>query len=284
MKSALCCLVLGILPALGQIAPVAVYTKFQQPPPAGVLVTLKAETAAILSRLDVQVEWRSIDKVTGNEVWAEVAVVTFKGSCGNSDASTSYSPSRRLGWTHISDGEVLPFAEVDCDLVRSFLASQLVSLDRADADRRFARALGRVVAHELYHILSRSPHHSNRGVDQPAYTAQELVSDRFLIEESPYRVLQSGAGASRSGGASANGSSLFRERGCTACHGTRAEGTKNGPALRVAGRFVSPVALAARLGMGAGAMLRKAGRLKVPPPSVAEGELGVLVRFLNTGN
>lgn len=284
MKSVLCCLVLGMVPALGQIAPVAVYTKFQQQPPPGVLAALKDETSAILARLGVQVEWRSMDRVQPNEVWVEVAVVTFKGACDDAVAIPTAFQSRSLGWTHISDGEVLPFAEVDCGLVRSFLAPQLTAMARKDSHRRYARALGRVVAHELYHILGRSQHHSLHGVDQPAYRAQDLLSDRFLLDESSYRILNSRADTDQTGEAPENGSSLFRKRGCTACHGARAEGTRNGPALRAVGRFMSSVALAARLGIGATAMFRKAGRLKVPPPSVGEAEIDMLVRFLNTGN
>ena len=138
------------------------------------------------------------------------------------------------------------------------------------------------MAHELYHILARSAHHSSRGVDQPAYTAEELVNDRFLIDEAPYRVVQSNTKA-RSG-PSKSGSSVFRDRGCTACHGQNGERTRHAPALRGADRSVSPVSLVARLGIGAGAMVRKAMRLKVTAPSVDEGEIEGLARFLNSGN
>jgi cytochrome c551/c552 len=259
-----------------------VYTSFQHQPHPGLLAALRDETSTILARLGVRVEWRTLDKVRANEVWVEVAVVTFKGGCDDSGAVPPARPSRRLGWTHVTDGEVLPFAEVDCGLVRSFLAPQLIGVERKEAGKKFARAVGRVVAHELYHILGRTTHHSARGVDQPAYTAQELVSDRFLLEESPYQILRRGAIASQAGGTRVNGSSLFRDRGCTACHGAGAEGTRNGPALRAVGRFFSTVGLAARLGIGAKAMVKKANRLKVPLPSVDESEIALLVQFLNT--
>ena len=284
IRSILCCLALGVIPALGQIAPVAVYTKFQQQPSSGIVAALKEETASILSRLGVRVEWRSIERVPADEVWAEVAVVTFNGACDEAATGIVDSISRRLGWTHISNGEVLPFAEVDCGLVRSFLAPQMTAMVRTEARRRYARALGRVVAHELYHILSRSVHHSPHGVDQTAFTAQELLSDRFVLDEAPYRILRSQAGEGHLRAAPRGGSDVFRERGCVSCHGARAEGTRNGPALRAAGRFISSVALAARLGLGAAPMVRKAGRLKVPAPSVEESEIDPLVQFLNTGN
>jgi Cytochrome c len=283
MKSVLCCLVLGMIPALGQIAPVAVYTKFEHQPSPGVLPALKEETAAILSRLDVRVVWRSIQHVRAEEVWAEVAVVTFKGACDVAGATPPVSNSRRLGWTHISDGEVLPFAEVDCGLVRSFVARQLLGMGRKEADQRYARALGRVVAHELYHILGRSTHHSSRGVDRPVFTAQELVSDRFLLDESPYRILQSRTVKDPATRTPQSGRDMFRARGCASCHGTGGEGSRNGPALRIVGRFISPVGLAARLGIGSANMLRKAAHLKVPPPSVEESDIVTLVQFLNTG-
>jgi mono/diheme cytochrome c family protein len=274
--------VLAVVPALGQISPVAVYTTFRHHLQPSQFDEIKAETGRLLGRLRVRVEWRSIEKGGGNEVWEEVAVVTFRGACDNLDSTPGRVPSGKLGWTHISDGVVLPFAEVDCDLTRGFLAPRLVGMKPKEADQRFARALGRVVAHELYHILARSTPPSSRGVEQPAYTSYEWVSDRFVLDESPYEVVQSDARGST--GHAKSGSGVFRDRGCAACHGPKAEGTRNGPALRGPGRIVSPVSLAARLGMGAGAMVRKAMRLKVTAPSVDEGEVQDLARYLNSGN
>ena len=88
-----------------------------------------------------------------------------------------------LGWTHVSDGAILPFSDVDCDRVRVFLQKHLLSVRPADRQTAFGRALGRVVAHELYHIFANTTHHGSDGVGKPAYTVQDLLSDEFRFEE-----------------------------------------------------------------------------------------------------
>jgi hypothetical protein len=49
-----------------------------------------------------------------------------------------------------------------------------------DRDRVLGRALGRVLAHELYHILSGTKRHSARGLAKASFAVDELISDRFV--------------------------------------------------------------------------------------------------------
>jgi hypothetical protein len=47
--------------------------------------------------------------------------------------------------------------------------------DFARPDYLMGRALGRVLAHELVHILTKSAAHGQDGVTQPALTGRELI-------------------------------------------------------------------------------------------------------------
>jgi len=78
------------------------------------------------------------------------------------------------------------------------------------------------------------------------------------------------------------GASLFVERGCSGCHGSRAEGTRNGPALRAPGRFFSVLTLATALWRDGPRMYRRTKDLQVPWPSLTESDVGDLVSFLNS--
>jgi hypothetical protein len=195
MKLLFCCLLAGALPALGQrdlpvapidqpVAPITVYTEFQRDPPPSVFVALRNEVQSIMSPLGVQFTWRPLAGSHENEVSVELAVVSFQGRC-DSDALSSHAapPGKALGWTHISDGLILPFSDVDCDSIRGFIQRELLRKKPAARDLLFGRAVGRVMAHELYHIFANTTHHGKLGVAKRAYTAKDLLSPTFHFEE-----------------------------------------------------------------------------------------------------
>jgi hypothetical protein len=273
---------LAALPTFGEIAPVAVYTQFQHEPPPVVVASLKEEVESIMEPIGLPIVWRSLAAVRGNEVSEELAVATFKGSCEGS--SLANVPFRRgaLGWTHISDGEVLPFTDVECDRIHAFVQRGLLSTASEERNRVFGRALGRVLAHELFHIFAVTTQHESTGVDQPAYTASELLSDQFrpLPEFQILRVGIRVPGGMR--GSPEKGQVVYGGSGCSACHGKTGEGTRSGPTLRAAGRGLNSVVLAAKLAAHGTQMLHRARQLKVAAPSIAQSDLPNLASFLST--
>ncbi|HEX3992985.1 MAG TPA: hypothetical protein VHX39_17575, partial [Acetobacteraceae bacterium] len=67
--------------------------------------------------------------------------------------------------TWMADGDVLPFGEVDCARVVNSVRDAMSGGDLPNwADQLLGRALGRVVAHELVHMLTRSVRHGRDGV------------------------------------------------------------------------------------------------------------------------
>jgi hypothetical protein len=185
MKILFSCLLLAALPAFGeeaQLLPAILYTSFQQTAPPAVMTALEDEVETIMGSLGRHYEWRSIRGVQGNEVSSELAVLTFKGRCDTIFLSTKELNPGALGWTHMSDGVILPFSDIDCDRVRGFIQRHLLSTPASDRDTLFGRALGRIVAHELYHIFANTVHHGADGVGKSAYTVNELMSDEFRFD------------------------------------------------------------------------------------------------------
>jgi hypothetical protein len=88
-----------------------------------------------------------------------------------------------LGRTQVSDGVVLPFSDIDCDGIRSFVRFRLLHMDRAYRDEAYGRAVARVLAHELYHVFANTRQHASGGVGRASYTAEELLSPVFRFEE-----------------------------------------------------------------------------------------------------
>jgi hypothetical protein len=196
MKALIVVLALAVLPAWGQqagspIAPIALYTSFQQQPPPAVLEALQDEVESIMFSTGLKFEWRTLSGVQGNEVSVELAVLTFKGRCDVQGLINRGSHAGALGWTHVSDGVILPFSDVDCDGIRKFLQKGLIAIQPAERAAAYGRAIGRVLAHELYHIFADTKQHASYGIAKEAYSSQDLLSASFRLEDRESNVLRS---------------------------------------------------------------------------------------------
>ena len=178
-------LALGVIPAFGgsRTAPIRLYTQFQHQPPDAVLEAIQEELENIMMPAGINFEWRSLAGTMGNEVSVELAVIHFKGTCAPIDLSPTEFYPGPLGWTHMSDGEILPFSDINCDGIRVFTQRGLLQLPEAAREMAYGRAIARVLAHELYHVFAKTTRHAAWGIGKPAYTVQELLSTRFQFEK-----------------------------------------------------------------------------------------------------
>ena len=281
-------LALAALPLPGQPSVIGLYTQFLQPASASVEASLHKEVTSIMASMGLEFAWRPLTGRRGNEVWRQLAVIKLKGTCDGRLLSPNSFFEGALGWTHVVDGEILPFMDVDCDRIRAFIRRPLSNTTPEKRDEMLGRAVGRVVAHELYHILGRTMHHGSGAASVPAYTVEALTGDEFLIEDTECRILEPAAekgqvAAIELRGSSRRGRTKFVEKHCDFCHGAEGEGTRRAPALRVPGHPLNAIELATRLGMEVRGMCRRAEQLKIVPPSLGQRDLADLVRFLNDG-
>jgi hypothetical protein len=187
------------LPAVSaenQAPPVALYTSFLHSPSRAVEGILQDEVESIMAPMGMHFEWRSLASSRGTEVAAELAVITFKGRCDIAGLLPHSEAPGALGWTHVSDGVILPFSDIDCDRIRTFVQRDLLLLKAEDREEAFGRAVGRVLAHELYHIFAHTAHHASEGVAKSSYTVQELLCDEFQFDEHETLALRSANGRS----------------------------------------------------------------------------------------
>src|ERR1039457_2336708 len=112
MNRTFCCLLLAALPGSSQVGSIAVYTQFQHEPPKAVLSAIQIEASALMAPAGLRLQWKTLPS-TGSEVSSAVAVVAFQGHCTVADLPPHPEWETRLGWSHVSDGEVLPFAGID---------------------------------------------------------------------------------------------------------------------------------------------------------------------------
>jgi hypothetical protein len=153
---------------------------------------MKREVESLVAHSHIRMSWTwSTDPP---RVFEQLAVVTLRGAC-RPDAlvpvsiQVSKTDQEPLGQTQIVDGKVLPFAEVRCDMVRKLISRELYAKPSRERDVLLGRALGRVMAHELYHILLRTTGHGSNGLARPVQSSADLMADRDDFAPSDERKL-----------------------------------------------------------------------------------------------
>jgi hypothetical protein len=164
-------------------APVTVLIEFDKPHSVRSIAAMERETAHILQSSGIRVEWLMMKDLAPHAEFSDLVVVHFKGSCGMDEIPMPLDERGVLGLSYASDGEVLPFGEVQCDRVKQSLRSVVPASRFRASEELLGRALGRVVAHEMYHMLANDQRHTNDGLTRPGLSPRDLVSPELLYPE-----------------------------------------------------------------------------------------------------
>jgi hypothetical protein len=106
---------------------------------------------------------------------SDLVLVRFKGRCILDPGRYSEDDGGPLAFTYVTDGVVLPFSEVACDRVTASVRSAMWGGDYENADTLLGRALGRVLVHELVHILAGDGVHGHAGIAKRALSGGDLI-------------------------------------------------------------------------------------------------------------
>jgi len=154
--------------------------RFEQPYAQPVLRETQRELKTLIGEEGVKLEWRDRDNFGGQST-SKIVVLSFLGNCDPGTGSSFNGPMD--GWLarmHVSDSVVLPFGDVNCDLVRALMSSGPNAIKLGD--KSLGRALARVLAHELHHFLTQSTEHATQGLEKPSFSRTDLVSDSLRLE------------------------------------------------------------------------------------------------------
>ncbi|HLK70104.1 MAG TPA: hypothetical protein VKU19_42030 [Bryobacteraceae bacterium] len=147
------------------------------------IAEMKRELATVMKDSGLIFDWRTKEEAKG-ESFDNLVVVRLKGKCILEPVPYLYDERGPLAFTYASGDDVLPFSEVACDRVVEAARSAMSGSDFAHADLLLGRALGRVVAHELVHMLSKSGEHGREGVTQPALSGLKLIAPEMHLSAS----------------------------------------------------------------------------------------------------
>jgi hypothetical protein len=185
------CLVLPFVSTIwAQSAPstdseLVVYLRADAAQPTATVSHMKRELATIMRTAGYRIQWRNTADDSRDDA-AQLAVLELNGACalpaGYAASDSPPAKGASLATTNVTDGQVLPFSAIHCGALTRVLAPALSKDAGAQRDFLYGRAMARVAAHELYHILTRTTEHAASGVARTCFSTDDLLTERFDFE------------------------------------------------------------------------------------------------------
>jgi len=160
---------------------IGILFEFSAKPDSETVRSMQSEIREILAPAQLDLTFEPIDH-SQTRPFGKIVIVRFRGTCEGrarlalgSEEAVDFPA---LGRTYVSDGRVLPYVQIYCDEVREFVPMNA----KQAPSRTFGRALGRVVAHELYHALLATRDHTRTGVARFAQSPRDLTRDKLALD------------------------------------------------------------------------------------------------------
>lgn len=169
-------------------APIAIYMSFDGPHSAQAVEAMQSEVASLTKRNLLNLRWIPLDSPRSDESFSDLMVVKFHGNCNMEGIQFLFNElglegdGGALGSTWKTDNQVLPFSELQCDRIRRSIAPLAIGNTPTEREALLGRAMGRVLAHELFHVLANTDKHGREGVAKTKYARKDLVADRFEFD------------------------------------------------------------------------------------------------------
>ena len=111
----------------------------------------------------ITIAWKDWSDRQAGEDFPRLVTLSLKGRCTADPSGVvplQVGTRIPIASTAISDGRILPFAEVDCERLSALLSPALLRTAKSRRAEILGRAMGRLIAHELYHMLvqARTPY------------------------------------------------------------------------------------------------------------------------------
>ena len=148
---------------------------------APVLSEMKNELASLMYGAGVHVAWWTpTDSSSG--VAGDLVVIDLRGACQPPESGMAVQPIKNmaaLASSAMADGRILPFSWVDCTAVNGFLSHSIAALSAIQREEIYGRALARLLAHELYHVITQSAEHQEAGLAKAQFSVADLIGARL---------------------------------------------------------------------------------------------------------
>jgi hypothetical protein len=145
------------------------------------LAEMRKELSKVFKPTSLNVDVRLRRETKPDETFNDVVLVKLKGTCRMQNFAPLMDERGPFAWTHTVDGKILPFSEVACDHIARSI-QQAMGYDAGDRDRLLGRALARVMAHEIVHMVGKCADHSQAGVFRHALSGRQLIADKLELD------------------------------------------------------------------------------------------------------
>jgi hypothetical protein len=172
--------ILSLFTGLVHAEGITIVLDFEGPHSDRAVAEMKREFEGIVKDAPITVGW-STPQQAQQEAAPNLMVVHFKGRCVFDPAPYLYDERGPMAFTYSTGGVVQPFGEVACDKVTTTIRTAMFGGDYARADLLLGRALGRVLAHEVVHMLSRSAAHGSEGVAKKSLSGSQLIAPELRL-------------------------------------------------------------------------------------------------------
>ena len=143
---------------------------------------MKRELRSIMKASRLTFDYKLRSELAEEDSPSDLIIVRFRGRCRMQNLPALLDERGPLAITHSSDGEILPFSEIACDRVRVTVQSAMWGDDHRQGDMLLGRALGRVIAHEVWHILTNTRGHGTKGVAKAALSGRQLIEENLELD------------------------------------------------------------------------------------------------------
>jgi len=161
-----------------------VYLKTDTGQPSEPIEEMARETDALMASAGYAVSWRVLGSTPGVSD-AFLVVIELRGVCQAPEPAAPFEPLNAgvsLASTAVADGKVLPYSQLECENLARLLAPSLSKESAGKRDHLYGRAMGRLVAHELFHVLIGTQDHDAGGIAKRAFSAKDMLADHFQFE------------------------------------------------------------------------------------------------------
>jgi len=146
---------------------------------------MRREMRHLLGPAGFSIDVRLRSEVKADDSFDDLLMVRMKGDCSRmpDPMLVDERGPQALAYAHVEGAmNIQPFAVVACDAVRRAVESALWGGQKGRRNELMGRALGRVVAHELLHVLAKTAAHGRSGAFRASLTGAQLISDGLAFD------------------------------------------------------------------------------------------------------
>jgi len=165
---------------------------FDHLPDMSAVQWMRRETADLFSEAGLTLAWRQRGISQEMKPTEPAVSVRFHGHCQLEPHLWWALETGPLASTQVMEGEIRPFIEVNCDRAAAVVSQDRGPFSEPLVTRAFGRALGRLVAHELYHYLTQSAVHGETELFSRVMRPGALTRESVRFEAGEIAALRQG--------------------------------------------------------------------------------------------